>query len=121
MTEVTDLIKIYYSDMKNKLSVPSCQQPASGQKSFLKLFLRIKNTGPIVQIIKAEMDINIPVLLEKNLLNTAPVYPIKAEISNSNIIKMRLRSIGLSSDIAIANFSMGYSCNKRRESKNMPS
>lgn len=57
----------------------------------------------------------------KTFLNTAPVYPIMAETSNSNKIWMRAKSIGFKAVMATMAFSIGYSESWNNKNKTIPS
>ncbi len=71
-------------------------------------------------IMTAKDTIN-PKLVPKNFLNTAPVYPNRAEISNFNKINILDRSMGLNMVAIKENLSSGYSLNITNEIKNKPS
>ena len=67
----------------------------------------IKEIIKPTQAHKVSKETQTPVLEPKNFLKIAPVYPIKAEISNFNKIKIRERSIGLKSVANKENLSNG--------------
>lgn len=56
---------------------------------------------------KSVIEIISPEELPKNLLNSAPVYPINADISNPKTNNILARSIGLNKLIAKTIFSIG--------------
>ena len=62
-----------------------------------------------------------PKLVPKNDLNTAPVYPKRAEISNFNKISVRDKSIGLNMVATKEKESNGYSSKIINDNKNNPS
>ena len=60
-----------------------------------------------IYIWTVKMEIGIPLIVPKNLRKTAPVYPIRAEISSPNIILTLDRSIGFNNVSTIASESLG--------------
>ena len=52
-------------------------------------------------------EINMPSDVPKNSLKMAPVYPIMAEISKCNKIRIRANAIGLNVEMVIIIFSIG--------------
>ena len=76
-------------------------------KSFFTKLLTENQQGTAIHNIKVETAITVPVIVPKKSLNIAPVYPINAETSIFNKIKIRLRSIGLSAVKTSIGFSIG--------------
>ena len=69
----------------------------------------ILRTGKITQNERLINDTNIPRLVPKNFLKTAPVYPSKAEMSSFSKINILDKSMGFTTDPIKESFSSGYS------------
>src|SRR5690606_20058049 len=79
------------------------------QKSFFLAFCPKLNTGSMVHNTRTPIEIQRPRWVPKNCLNTAPVYPNKAEMSNLSRISVRDRSMGFNMEATNEKVSKGYS------------
>ena len=77
--------------------------------------------GNITHTNNTKLDKVIPNPVPKNLRNTAPVYPNKADISNLSNTKILDKSIGFNIVAINENLSKGYSLNIINEIKKIPS
>src|SRR5690606_20455372 len=77
------------------------------QKSFLCVLYFSNITGTRVQSSKIPKERNRPREVPKNCLNTAPVYPKRAEMSNFKRIRVRDRSMGFPMEPIRAKVSKG--------------
>ncbi len=81
----------------------------------------ILSKGRTTQRAKINNEVNIPAVVPKKSLKTAPVYPKRAEMSSFSKMSILERSMGLNIVAKSENFSNGYSLNITRDIKNKPS
>lgn len=77
--------------------------------------------GRTVQRVSIIIETKKPRPVPKKDLNTAPVYPNSAEISNFSKISVLERSMGLNIVAISEKVSKGYSSNTIKDIKNRPS
>jgi len=90
-----------------KIKISKLGGNAGRYKSFLENTLRDNKIGIAIQHSNTNVVTNSPPVPPKKALNTAPVYPINADISIFIRTIMRARSIGLRKLKIIIGFSKG--------------